>query len=525
MKVRGSCTLLALAASLLAGAPAQAQSPQSVLRVAPETLSRILDPHFTTSFTTRDLGYLVYDTLFAVDDKFEPKPQMVDTWALSEDKLTYTFVLRDGLKWHDGQPVTAADCVASIRRWGSRDAMGQTMMGFVATLEAADARTVKLVMKEPYGLVLDSLGKVGSVVPFMMPERIAKTPGSEQVKEIIGSGPYKFRDDLHEPGVKIVLEKFTDYRPRAEPPVWASGGKIARIERIEMLSLPDAQTQVSALIQNEVDYLERVPADLLPLIDAKSGAKAEVVGDFGFQAVMRMNHLQPPFDNVKVRQAVAMAVDRSQYAGVVAGDPKYATDCAAIFGCGMPYETSAGVPARDMAKAKALLKEANVDMAKPIVMLHVTNAPGIAALGNVSRQMLADLGFKVDMQSMDFQTFATRRLNTKPVGEGGWNIAHTTNTVPDNGNPLSNQFLVAKGAPASSWGWPTDPRIEELRLAFAKAEGLAARKQITSEIQVRAYEQVLYVPLAQFTTPSAWRSNLQGVLKSPAMLLYNIEKK
>jgi len=519
----------ALLAIHAAGAAAQTPSasvlPPSILRVAPETLSRILDPHFTTSFTTRDLGYLVYDTLFAVDDKFEPKPQMVDTWTLSDDKLTWTFVLRDGLKWHDGQPVTAADCVASIRRWASRDAMGQTMMGFVATLEAADPKTIKMVMKEPYGLVLDSLGKVGSVVPFMMPERIAKTPGAEQVKEIIGSGPYKFRADLHEPGVKIVLEKFADYKPRAEPPVWASGGKIAKIDRIEMLGLPDAQTQVSALIKNEVDYLERVPADLLPLIDAKSGAKAEVVGDFGFQAVMRMNHLQPPFDNVKVRQAVAMAVDRSQYAGVVAGDPKYATDCAAIFGCGMPYETREGIPPRDIAKAKALLREANVDMTKPIVMLHVTNAPGIAALGNVTRQLLVDLGFKVDMQGMDFQTFATRRLNTKPVSEGGWNIAHTTNTVPDNGNPLSNQFLVAKGAPASSWGWPTDPRIEELRLAFAKAENIGARKLLANEIQIRAYEEVLYVPLAQFTTPSAWRSNLQGVLKSPVMLLYNIEKK
>jgi len=245
----------------------------------------------------------------------------------------------------------------------------------------------------------------------------------------------------------------------------------------------------------------------------------------GFQAVMRMNHLQPPFDNVKVRQAIALAVDRTQYAAVVAGDPKFATDCAAIFGCGMPYESREGIPARNLAAAKALLKDAGVDFSKPIVMLHVANAPGIAALGNVTRQLLVDLGFQVDMQAMDFQTFATRRLNTKPVGEGGWNIAHTTNTVPDQGNPLSNPFLVALGAPASAWGWPTDPKTEELRLKFATAPDIGARKALASEIQVRAYEQVLYLPLAQFTTPSAWRNNLQGVLKSPAMLLYNIEKK
>ena len=525
---RRSLMALALASPALTLAarstPARAQAP-SVLRVAPETLTRILDPHFTTSFTTRDFGYLVYDTLFAVDDRFDPQPQMVDTWTLSDDKLTWTFVLRPGLKWHDGQPVTAADCTASIRRWASRDSMGQTMMGFVVSLEAADAKTIRMVLKQPYGLVLDSLAKVGAPVPFMMPERIAKTPGSEQVKEIIGSGPYKFRADQFEPGVKIVLEKFTDYKPRAEPPVWASGGKIAKMDRVEMVGMPDSQVQVSALINNEVDYLERVPADLLPLFDAKAGAKAEVVGDLGFQAIMRMNHLQPPFDNVKVRQAIALAIDRSQYAAVVAGDPKFATDCAAIFGCGMPYESREGIPARDLARAKALLAEANVDMGKPIVMLHVANAPGIAALGNVTRQLLVDLGFKVDMQAMDFQTFATRRLNTKSVSEGGWNIAHTTNTVPDQGNPLSNPFLVATGAPASAWGWPTDPRTEELRLQFATAGDIGARRLLAAEIQKRAYEQVLYLPLAQFTTPSAWRNNLQGVLKSPAMLLYNIEKK
>src|SRR5260221_8742403 len=462
MSIRRLLAALALAASaLLAGVPGRAQAgPPSVLRVAPETLSRILDPHFTTSFTTRDFGYLVFDTLFAVDDHFEPQPQMVESYKLSDDKLTYTFVLRPGLNWHDGQPVTAADCVASIRRWASRDSMGQTLTRFIDSRDGEDAGRMTLVLRDPKGLVLASVAKVGAPLPFMMPERIAKTPGSEQVKEIIGSGPYSFRPDLHEPGVKIVREKFTDYKPRSEPPVWASGGKLAKIDRVEMVSMPDAQTQVSALIKGEVDYLERVPADLLPLFGAKSGAKAEVVGALGFQAVMRMNHLQPPFDSVKVRLAIALAVDRSQYAAVVAGDPKFATDCAAMFGCGMPYESREGIPARNLAAAKALLKDAGVDFSKPIVMLHVANAPGIAALGNVTPQLLVDLGFQVDIHAMDFQTFATRRLNTKPGSEGGWNIAHTTNTVPDQDNPLSNPFLVALAAPASAWGWPTDPKTE-----------------------------------------------------------------
>lgn len=522
MNLRHLCALTLSACALFTGVPVSAQS---VLRVAPETLSRVLDPHFTTSFTTRDLGYLVFDTLFAINDKFEPKPQMVGSYTISSDKLTYTFVLRPGLRWHDGQPVTATDCVASIRRWASRDSMGQMLTKFIATLVAADANTIKLVLKEPYGLVLESLGKVGAPVPFMMPERLAKTPGTEQVKELIGSGPYRFRADLFQPGVRIVLDKFADYKPRSEPPNWASGAKIAKMDRVEMISMPDAQTQLNALKQGELDYLERIPADLLPLLDANSGAKAEVVSKFGFQAVMRMNQLQPPFNDVRVRQAIARAVDRSMYAAVVAGDPKFATDCAAIFGCGMPYESNEGIPSLDLAAAKALLKEANVDMSKPLVMLHVANAPGIAALGYVTRETLVKLGFKVKMVAMDFQTFATRRLNTGPVEQGGWNLAHTTNSVPDQGNPLSNPFLVATGYPTSAWGWPSDPETEALRLKFAKAPDEAARKDIARQIQVRAYEQVLYLPLAQFTAPSAWRNNLDGVLKSPVMLLYNISKK
>lgn len=516
--------VVALGGVLAFGSPAVAQQ-QQVLRVVPETLSRILDPHFTTSFTTRDFGYLVYDTLLAIDEKFEPRPQMVERWDISADKLTYSFTLRPGLTWHDGQPVTAADCVASLQRWASRDPMGQTLLRFLDRIEVVDASIFRIVLKERYGLVLDSLAKIGAPVPFMMPERVARTPGTEQVREIIGSGPYRFRADLHEPGIKLVLERFAGYRPRAEEPNWASGAKRAKIERVEMIGMPDPGTQVNALIAGEVDYLERIPADLLPLLTARSGARGEVVSRYGFQAIMRMNHLQPPFDNVKVRQAIARAIDRAPYAALVAGDPQLATECAAMFGCGTPLESGAGIPARDLAAAKAALREAGVDMSRPLVMLHVANAPGIAALGNVTRQLLIDLGFQVEMRAMDFQTFATARLNTKSVAEGGWNLAHTTNTVPDQGNPISNPFLVATGHPTAIWGWPSDPQIEELRLRFAKADGLAERREIASAIQARAYDQVLYLPLAQFTAPSAWRNTLEGVLKSPVMLLHNIEKR
>jgi peptide/nickel transport system substrate-binding protein len=207
---------------------------------------RVIDPGMTTAYITRDHGYMVYDTLLATDSHFKIQPQMAD-WKVSDDKLTYTFTLRDGLKWHDGTPVTAEDCVASLKRWGKADGMGQKLMDFTASLEATDAKTITLKLKEPYGLVLESIGKPSSLVPFMMPKRLAETPPGTPIPEQIGSGPFKFVKAEFQPGVKVVYEKNADYVPRKEPPSWTSGAKVVKVDRVEWITMADAQTAVNAL--------------------------------------------------------------------------------------------------------------------------------------------------------------------------------------------------------------------------------------------------------------------------------------
>ena len=263
---------------------------------------RVIDPGFTTAYITRDHGYMVYDTLLATDANFKIQPQMAD-WKVSDDKLTYTFTLRDGLKWHDGTPVTAEDCVASLKRWGRNDGMGQKLMDFTASLEAPDAKTIVLKLKEPYGLVLESIGKPSSLVPFMMPKRLAETPQGQQIPEQIGSGPFKFVKAEFQPGVKAVYEKNTDYVPRKEPASWTSGGKVVKVDRVEWITMADAQTAVNALQSGDIDFMEAPPYDLLPVLEANPDLKIDVLNKFGFQTLGRMNFLNPPFDNVKVRRA------------------------------------------------------------------------------------------------------------------------------------------------------------------------------------------------------------------------------
>jgi peptide/nickel transport system substrate-binding protein len=328
---------LVLSAGLTTSPPADAST---IIAVMHSDL-RIIDPGFTTAYITRDHGYLVYDTLLATDSKFKIQPQMAD-WKISDDKLTYTFTLREGLRWHDGAPVKAEDCVASLKRWGKNDSMGQKLMDFTASIEATDAKTVTLKLKEPYGLVLESIGKPSSYVPFMMPKRLAETPSGQQIKEQIGSGPFKFVQAEFQPGVKAVYEKNKDYVPRKEPPSWTSGGKVVKVDRVEWISMPDAQTAVNALQSGDINFMEILPFDLLPVLAANKDLKVETLNKHGVQTFGRMNFLHPPFDNVKIRRAALMAMNQKSVLDALVGHPEYYMICGAFFVCGTPLENDVG---------------------------------------------------------------------------------------------------------------------------------------------------------------------------------------
>src|SRR6202790_4483805 len=295
--------------ALSAGVASQASAAGKTITAVMHSDLRVIDPGFTTAYITRDHGYMVYDTLLATDANFKIQPQMAD-WKVSDDKLTYTFTLRDGLKWHDGAPVTAEDCVASLKRWGKNDNSGQKLMVFSASIEAPDARTITLKLKEPYGLVLDSIGKPSSYVPFMMPKGQAETPPGQEIKEKIGFGPFKFVASEFQPGVKSVYEKNTDYVPRKEPASWTAGGKVVKVDRVEWITMADAQTAANALQSGDIDFMENPAWDILPVLAANKDLKIETLNKLGFQTLGRMNFLFPPFDNVKVRRAAFMAMNQ-----------------------------------------------------------------------------------------------------------------------------------------------------------------------------------------------------------------------
>src|SRR6187431_2345694 len=321
-------------------APAMAQT---TLRVVMHSDLKIVDPIWTTAYIVRNHGYMIYDTLFATDANGEIKPQMVDKHAVSADKLTYTFTLRDGLLWHDGAAVTAEDCVASIKRWSAKDSLGQKVMSFVDTITAGDAKTFTVKLKEPTGLLVFALGKPSSNVPFMMPKRVAETDPNTQISDFTGSGPFVFKRDEWKAGDKAVYVKFDKYKPRSEPASGLAGGKVVKVDRVEWRAISDHQQAVNALSKGEIDMVEQPSHDLLGTLKKDANVSVIISPPLKGQYVFRPNHIHKPFDNPKVRQALWYAFNQKDFLEAVIGDPAYYKVCKAMFPCGTAMASDAGM--------------------------------------------------------------------------------------------------------------------------------------------------------------------------------------
>jgi peptide/nickel transport system substrate-binding protein len=504
-----------------------AQSSGTILKFIPQADLRVIDPVWTTAVITRNHGYMIYDTLFAVDNAFSVQPQMVETWQVSDDKLTYTFTLRDGLKFHDGEPVRSVDCIASLERWSKREVLGQKLAELLAEYRVVDNKTFIIALKRPFPLILAALSRVSGTVPFIMPERIAKTDANTQIKEAIGSGPFKFVKEEWEPGHKVVYIKNSDYVPRKEPASWASGGKVARVDRIEWIYIPDPATALAAFTKGEADWWENPPPDFYPLLEHDPDVTLVQGSPFSVGGMIRFNHLLPPFDNAKMREALLYVVDQQDYMTAVAGETKYWHTCFSFYSCDSPMASEAGAEPlkgrRDLDKAKRLIAEAGYKGEK-IVLMTPSDFPTINALGLVTNELLRQLGLNVDLQASDWGTLVSRRASKEPIEKGGWNLFHTTWPGTDILDPAVNAPLRANGA--SAWfGWPTDPVIEKLRDTWIDAPDQAERKRIAAEIQARAFESVPYIPVGEYSGRTAFHNNLDGVNVGPGIFMWNVAKR
>jgi peptide/nickel transport system substrate-binding protein len=518
MKRRSFITGVAAASGALALPGVVRAQKQTTLKFIPQIDLAFLDPHWTTAYVTRNHSYMVFDTLYGQDGEYKVSPQMVEGHTVENDGKLWKLKLRDGLLWHDGERVLARDCVASIKRWAKRDAFGDALMVRTDELSAPDDKTIQFRLKQPFPLLPDALGKSPSPMPAMMPERLANTDPFKQITEIIGSGPYRYKADERVQGSQNVYERFDKYVPRqGGTPDWTAGPKITHFDRVVWTTMPDAATASAALQNGEQDWWEYLTHDMMPMFKKDPKLRVGIQDPTGGVEMMRPNHLTAPFNNPAIRRALMWAIDQSDYMQAIVGnDPSMFNPQLGMFTPGTPMASEAGMEPlkgkRDPAKVKEMLKAAGY-AGETVVLMVPSDYVTLKALGDVAADMMKKCGMNVDYVVTDWGSMLQRRNKKDPIEQGGWSAFVTGWAGTDHLSPPGHIALRGNGDQPSSWpGWCVSPDLERLRNAWFDAPNLAGQQQIAREMQVVAMRDVPYFPLGQYQQPTAYRSDLTGVL-------------
>ncbi|MBC9208019.1 ABC transporter substrate-binding protein [Roseomonas aerophila] len=513
--------LQAAAAAPLAGlaAPRSARAASATtLRFVPVIDLAFVDPIYSTAQVSRNHGFMVFDTLYGMNSKLEATPQMVEGHRVEDDGRRWDLTLREGLTWHDGEKVTARDCVASIRRWSKRDPFGDALMAATDELSAPNDRTIRFRLKRPFPLLPQALGKAAVPACFMMPERLANTDPFKVMPEVIGSGPFRFVANERVPGARNVYQRFEGYKPRENGVSdWTSGPKVVHYDRVEWTTMPDAATGAAALQSGEQDWQETTPHDLLPLLRRNRNISVDVLDPLGFTCLMRVNHLQPPFNNPAIRRALLGAIDQRDFMTAVAGDDAEFQHTPIGFFCpNTPMASDVGLDIfrgpRDFAKVKRDLAAAGYNGEKVVVLIPADSLAQ-KPLGDVAFGTLQQAGMNVEYVGIDFGSVLTRRNRKTPVEDGGWSAFVANWQGMDWLNPAAH--LTLRGN-ASYPGWSESPRTEALRQTWLEATTVQEQQAICAEIQRLSFEEVPYYPLGQYKQPTAYRKAITGIGRGTA---------
>jgi peptide/nickel transport system substrate-binding protein len=516
MRPIGRRTALALAGAAAARAPAIAGTAAArTLRFVPYTNLIVMDPVWSISIVGLIHAYMTCDQLYGLDDQFVPRPQMAAGHEISADGLRWRFMLRDGLLFHDGEKVRAADCIASIARWAKRDPFGVRLAALTNEMTAVDDKTFEIRLKRPYGHMLYGLG---ATTCFIRPERLAKADAYAAIADQTGSGPFRFQQDEFLTGSRAVYTRHDGYLPRQEPAKMWSGGKMAWFDRVEWHMLPDPATAAAALQKNEVDWLERPLFDLIPMLKSTPGVKVELVDPMGFFAILNLNNGTPPFDNAKLRAALLPAIDQQDFMAAVVGDQQGLSRAGmGMFTPGSPFASDAGMAVlngkRDIELAKRLIVDSGYKGEK--IALMAPEIPEYRAMAEVTNGLFRQLGLNVDFQSMDWGTLSARQRSTDPAVMAGWSCFCVGWAGLWPANPGSHIPLN---------GVKANPKMDALKTSWFDAPDLASQKQLAEQMQVLGFEEPPFIPLGQYFIPYAFRSGMSGFVGAPITAMWNVRK-
>ena len=501
---------------------------ETVLRVTPGGDVTNLDVMMPASTNTYIHGMLVYDTLFAQDEALAVHPQMIGAVTISSDRLDYRLTLRPGLAFQDGGKVTTRDVLASLKRWLPLDTVGRTFAAEAPVFEAVDDQTFAIHLRRPFPVEL-ALANNGSGLPVILREKEATAGPFSRDTEVIGSGPFRFLAPAWVPGAKLVYTKFADYVPRDEPPSGMAGGKIAKVDRVELLIVPDAATKAAALTTGELDFIDQLPFDQAQMLEKRAGITVSTLSLTLNPVFLRPNSLYPPFDNPKARQALALMINQPDYLLAAFADPRWGQPCHSYFVCGSPNGVTAGSEPfqnQNIERAKQLLAEAGYHGEK-VVLLSTREVAYVGALADVAADNLRRIGINVDVAESDFGTLATRRVSKNPPDKGGWSLFTTGLSGSALYSPLSNPLIDTTCGGKNYSGWICDEEAATLRQAYLHEGDPVKQREILENLSRRLWEIVPTIILGQRAQLYAWRTNVSGFVRPPSLttVFWNVEKK
>jgi peptide/nickel transport system substrate-binding protein len=487
----------------------------------------VLDPIVTFNRPTRNYAYLVFDTLYGIDTNWQAQPQMVEGHEVEDDGLTWLLKLRDGLRFHDNELVLAKDVVASIRRFAPRIPFVSALMAATEELSATDDHRVRFRLKRPFPHLPLALAGPGGTMPAIMPEWLASTSSFQPVGEVVGSGPFLFLKDEHVSGVRAAFARFEQYRPRESgTPGFTSGPKVVHFDRVEWITLDPFSAQ-GALSRGEIDWWELPSRDQAGVVagDRNLTLISHYMPAMG---ILRFNHLYPPFDKPEARRALLAVVDQGEAMTAVAGTDRVNwLDGVGLFSSDTPLANDTGIDIlrrpRDPTAAKKALADAGYTGEK-IVVICPSDILEMRAVTLVGVDQMRRAGLNVDLQEMDFGTVLKRRGSQAPPDKGGWNVFFTLidRSIP-NIHPFGNPNLRADGK-AGYDGWPTSPRIEELRRAWLDAREPAEQRRIAAELQMQVWQDVPFIPMGEYWQSTGYRKELTGILPGCFAVFYNVKR-
>ncbi len=513
------------AAALGLARPAIAR-PDNELKLVPQATLNSVDPIWSTSQVSRNLGFMIFEPLYGRDANGVPQKQMIEADSIEDNGLRWKMRLRPDLYWHDGAPVLARDCVASLRRWMKRDPVGVTLSRRMDALEAIDDRTIEWRLSRPFPHLRGLLSKVVQPV-MMMPERVAMTDPFKQITEVVGSGPFRWVPDEYVIASNAAFARFDKYVPRDEPPSYMAGGHKVMLDRVVWKMIPDAGTATNALVTGEVDWVEIPLPDLLALLRQTKKVRTGVLDKSGQIMFLRPNHRIAPTGLVEVRRAMQAALNQQEVVSAVMGsDPENGIAGVGFLATGKKEVDEAGLAAVRRQYTKAQLKEMVAKSGyanEKLVLLHATDHIFFNPMGSVVGQMLTDAGFTVDDQAMDWATVQTRRTSREPLDKGGWSMFPSVVAVTEYRDMLLTGFM--RGTAKENWfGWPEDPRLEQLYAEWLEVSDPAEQTRLEREYEIQGMTTLPFIPLGRFRQTSAWRDSLNGLLDGPSVVFWNVTK-